>query len=117
MNVTQHQVEKYSLGRDFSKREVPHFALHGEEVKCCSRCGKVRPLARFQSHRLTWDGLTQACEDCCGPDGLDVGAATDRWRMSDAPAVRRQRSPEENRLSAQRGAALAGEARRKGGSR
>lgn len=117
MNATQAQVEKYTLGRDYSKREVPHFALFGTVVKCCSRCGKVRSLTRFRPHRLTWDGLTNACEDCVGPEGLDASAATDRWRMSDAPAVRRQRSPEDNRLSAQRGAALSGEARRKGGAR
>jgi hypothetical protein len=68
MIATQHAVEKYTAGRDYGKREVPHFALHGVVVK---------PIEEFGRHRLTWDGRQNACLVCTGPGGLEPAATTE----------------------------------------
>jgi hypothetical protein len=114
MIATQHAVEKYSAGRDYGKREVPHFALHGAVVKPCNRCGRVKPIEEFGKHNLTWDGRQNACLACTGPEGLGPTAATERQPIaSPLPPLRPHRSAEAYRESNRRGVALAHAARAK----
>jgi hypothetical protein len=92
--------------------------LNGQIVKPCNRCGRVRPIEAYGKHNLTWDGRQNACLACVGPGGLEPAVATERQPIaSPPPPPRPHRSPEANRESARRGAALAHAARAKGGGR
>lgn len=35
-----------------------------EQIKACTRCGKIKPLSRFSKHRLTKDGYAYQCKEC-----------------------------------------------------